>query len=419
MPAPPSERRRVLYYSHDGGGLGHLRITLGIANQFARRCHDAALLLLTGSLQTHAYELPPNLDYVKLPAMPKRPLYDGLPATPTTIPFKGVVFFRETVAYTTTTSFAPHLVIVDHAPAGLFREMARALETLRASPPRPQVILLMRDITFGPEQTRTIWHNEGVFDLLDRIYDRILVYGSQEIFDPIAEYGLSPAIAAKTTFCGYLEPPAPRRSPAAVRAALGVHDQRLAVVTVGGGADGAAIVRAFLAGLPGEAPDDLHAVVVTGPMLDEREQTKFAAIAAELPRVTLVPFDPDLVSVIGAADVVVTMGGYNALCEAVSAGKRPIVVPRAPGPEEQIIRARRFARRGLVRVVEPAELSPERLWAAIHTELARATSPPPLLPFTGTARIVDELVAALVPAASAAPRPDGYGPRAVSFPRVE
>ena len=387
---------RVLFYSHDGTGLGHLRITLPIAIALARRRPDANILLLTGALQAHAFGLPPNLDYVKLPAVPKRRLYEGLPPPPRRpAPFKNVIYLREAVARATVDAFAPHLLVVDHAPAGLFRELAAALEGVRAAEPRAQLVLLMRDITFGPEQTRSLWRQEGVYDLLDRVYDRILVYGSRDVFDPIREYGLSPAAAAKTAFCGYLRPPAAARPAAEIRAELGAKRRPLAVVTVGGGADGAAVLRAYLEALRGAGGDLPVSFVATGPLLDAPERAELAALAEGVPDLTLVPFVPDLVSYLHAADVVVTMGGYNAMCEAVHAGKRAIVVPRVPGPEEQVIRAERFAQRGLVTVVRPRELTPERLWRAMQAELARGTSPARRLPFNGSDRIVAELTAAL------------------------
>ena len=153
----------MLFYSHDGTGLGHLRITLGVASAYARlRPHDS-LLLLTGSLQANAFAHPENLDYVKLPAMPKRDLYASLP------PIEGytgshnsTIRFRTALALATVQGFDPHLVVVDHAPAGLFRELAPAIEWLRQASEPKSLALLMRDITFGPEQTRTIWKNEGV-----------------------------------------------------------------------------------------------------------------------------------------------------------------------------------------------------------------------------------------------------------------
>ena len=208
---------------------------------------------------------------------------------------------------------------------------------------------------------------------------------------------LSPAAAAKVSFCGYLQPPPPVRRAAVIRSELGVGHRRLAVVTVGGGADGADVLRTYLTMLRHHPPTELVSYIVTGPLLPDAERAEIHAMASGLADVTLTPFSPDLVSHLHAADLIITMGGYNALCETVSAGKRAVVVPRAPGPEEQLIRARRFARHGLVTMVPPSELSPERLSRVMREELARGTSPPRLLEFDGVRSIVERLVAAIPP----------------------
>ena len=250
MTDSPPAGRRVLFYSHDGTGLGHLRITLGVATAYARLRPQDSLLLLTGSLQAGAFALPENLDYVKLPAMPKRDLYASLPPTEGyTGSHNSTIRFRTAMALTTVQAFDPHLVVIDHAPAGLFRELAPAIDWLRRRDPSPSLALLMRDITFGPEQTRSIWTNEGVYPLLDEAYARILIYGDRRVFDPIAAYGLSEVAASRTRFCGYLAPSPPRRSPAQVRDEVGAGTLPLVAVSVGGGADGCSLLRAYLAGL--------------------------------------------------------------------------------------------------------------------------------------------------------------------------
>src|SRR5215218_2788731 len=173
--------RRVLFYSHDGTGLGHLRITLGIASAYAKLRQQDSLLLLTGSLHTSAFALPDSLDYVKLPAMPKRDLYASLPPTEGySGSHNSTIRFRTALALAAIQAFDPHLVVVDHAPAGLFRELAPSIDWLLRKGDEPvSLALLMRDITFGPEQTRTIWKNEGVVPLLDEAYEKILIYGGQ------------------------------------------------------------------------------------------------------------------------------------------------------------------------------------------------------------------------------------------------
>jgi predicted glycosyltransferase len=111
-----------------------------------------------------------------------------------------------------------------------------------------------------------------------------------------------------------------------------------------------------------------------------------------MPHVHVVNFDPDLAAAVQAADVVVCMGGYNSLAEAVSFGKRPVVAPRVPGPEEQALRAEGFARLGLATVIGTEALSSAALWEAIERELCRSPAPPVPLAFNGLDQITAELV---------------------------
>ena len=302
--------RRVLFYSHDGTGLGHLRITLGVATAYAKLRQQDSLLLVTGSLQTGAFALPDNLDYVKLPAMPKRDLYASLPPTEGyTGSHNSTIRFRTAVALATIQAFDPHLVVIDHAPAGLFRELAPSIDWLRRRDPSPSLALLMRDVTFGPEQTRSIWTNEGIYPLLDEAYDRILVYGDRRVFDPIAAYGMSEAAASRTRFCGYLEPSPPRRSPTQVRGEVGADSLPLVAVSVGGGGDGRKLLRTYLAGLRDSSRVPVQSYVVTGPLLPQPDRAEIMDIVDALPNVRIVDFDPDFTAVVQAADAIVCMGG--------------------------------------------------------------------------------------------------------------
>lgn len=389
----PADGRRVLFYSHDGTGLGHLRITLGVATAYAALRPQDSLLLLTGSLHAGAFDIPANLDYVKIPAMPKRDLYASLPPTAGyTGSHNSTIRFRATLALATVQAFDPHLVVIDHAPGGLFQELAPSIEHLRWSERRPHFALLMRDITFGPEQTRSIWSNESVYPLLDEVYDRILIYGDQRVFDPVRAYAMSEGSAGRTRFCGYLAPLPPVRSPEHVRHDIDAGSMPLVAVSVGGGADGGPLLRVYLTGLRERTGPPVCSYIVAGPLLPPDERRMLDALAAGLPNVRIVDFDADFAAVVRAADAVVSMGGYNSVAEGVYFGKRPVIVPRTPGPEEQLLRAEGFSRLGLASVVSPSALSPAVLWEAIEASLAQQ---PPLpaqtLPFDGREQIAGEL----------------------------
>lgn len=63
---------RIFLYSHDTYGLGHIRRTLTIAQQLAQAVPRASQLMVTGSMQSHRFDLPQRLDYIKLPGVSKR-----------------------------------------------------------------------------------------------------------------------------------------------------------------------------------------------------------------------------------------------------------------------------------------------------------------------------------------------------------
>lgn len=96
------------------------------------------------------------------------------------------------------------------------------------------------------------------------------------------------------------------------------------------------------------------------------------------------------------------MGGYNTVCEAVGLGKRVVVVPRVHPRQEQLIRAQRFAQLGLVSMVHPNDLSPDRLQEAVWAALA-SPPPAPRLDFDGLRRAGELLSELLAPSAMDVP----------------
>ena len=82
-----------------------------------------------------------------------------------------------------------------------------------------------------------------------------------------------------------------------------------------------------------------------------------------------------MLSYVNAADVVVSMAGYNTICEILSLRKRAIIVPRVSPVREQQIRAERMARLSLFKMVHPGELTPRVLMDAVKSELQTAQYP--------------------------------------------
>ena len=102
----------------------------------------------------------------------------------------------------------------------------------------------------------------------------------------------------------------------------------------------------------------------------------------------------DVASYVQAADIVVSMGGYNSVCELLSLGKPALIVPRTFPRREQLIRAEALDRLGLLRMIDPADVGPHRLLAEMQALLEQPPQPQ-RLPMRGLPGAADEIEALL------------------------
>ena len=359
-----------MLYCHDTYGLGHFRRTLALATFLVARVPWLSQLIVTGSPVPHNFRLPERIDYIKLPSVVKVGAAQYVPRT-IAAPVDDVLNMRRDVIVAAASNFRPDALIVDHAPAGLQGEIVPALRWLREKSPRTKLVLGLRDILDEAAAVRAAWRLDGSYELLDNVYDLILVYGQRDVFDPTLEYGFSAGAAAKTRFVGYLERPPAARTAADARRELRLHTGRLVVVTAGGGGDGYDLFRAMLDAVrlnPEAAAFDC--VLISGPLMSDANRDGLQVMANGSSAVHFVPFTDDVPGYLEASDVVVSMGGYNSVCEILSASRPAIIVPRVTPRKEQLIRAVTLSRRGLLRMIHPAELSPQRLLHEIIDLLA-------------------------------------------------
>jgi predicted glycosyltransferase len=357
----PHARPKILLYSHDTFGLGNIRRSLLLGELFAAEYPRGAILLVTGSPMIHAFTLPQQLDYVKLPCVNRVNAERYQPRFLTDCAAE-VRKTRSAILKQSVVTFQPDLMIVDKRAAGIDGELLPALKALRRLPRPPRLVLGIRDILDAPAITRLALRENGSFEVMAKYYDEIWIYGSPSVFDAVAEYDFPPEVACKTRYCGYLRRAAVPQTP---------HDGVPRVlVTAGGGEDGCDLIAAYLADVVASPEHTFHSTVVFGPHLDATAVDGLRALANGRSDVHFVDFEADMTRRYQAADVVVSMAGYNTVCELLTAGARGVLVPRAEPVQEQLIRARRLAARGCFRVVEPGTLADGALVGAVREALA-------------------------------------------------
>lgn len=383
---------RVAFYSHDTFGLGHLTRSTRLARAIVEAFPRASVLLLSGSPVAHRFAFPPRVDYVKLPAVVKADR-DTYVARELNMSNRGIRRMRAQLILAAVGHFHPDLLLVDNVPLGMRGELLPTLEMLRRDRPAAQIHLNLRDILDDPATIRSVWESESVHGALRRLYDAIHVFGSRDVFDAVTAYDLP---KEKSAFLGYITPfpdelaRAPEMPPADARRAR-------ILVTAGGGGDGSEILLAATClqrALAKASP--YHFDLVAGPLMDPPARDAVERDLHALDEITHHEFVEGLPAWMSRSDLVLSMGGYNTLCEVLALARRSVIVPRVHPRREQELRARALEARGLVRVLHPNELGPAALDRVLRAALAEAPSlPGSAPPLTGIPAFQERLGALL------------------------
>ena len=347
-------------YSHDTYGLGHIRRTMAIASHLLGPRIN--ILILTGSPIAGRFSFGERIDFVRIPGMIKKTNDEYLPMS-IKINARHALDIRKNIITATAKTFQPHLFIVDKEPLGLKKEVLPTLQWLRRCRPYTRTILGLRDIMDDAETVKKDWREKKVYEHLEKLYSEIWIYGIQDFYDPIDEYEISDAISRKIHFTGYI----PRKIPAKdavkkVKKELGLKSpDKLVVVTTGGGGDGYRVMDTYLDTLesfPNQPP--FKSVLITGPFMPKEERRDVFKRARRL-GVRTYHFYRQMEKIFSAADIVVSMGGYNTLCEILGQGTISLVIPRETPRQEQIIRARAFHHQNLVDYIPWSNFTADRL----------------------------------------------------------
>ncbi|MGI9419394.1 MAG: glycosyltransferase family protein [Geminicoccaceae bacterium] len=341
-----SSAARLLIYSHDSFGLGHLRRCRAIAHHLVERYRQLSILILSGSPIIGSFDFKARVDFVRIPGVIK--LRNGN-YTPLSLhlDIEQTLAMRSSIIQHTAAIFDPHLFLVDKEPLGLRGEVGDTLEMLKDRGTR--LVLGLRDVMDDPNLLRDEWRRKNVYPALNDLYDEIWIYGLPEIFDPLSELPDMQHLSEKTTFTGYLRRQLPQAPPDASENEL--PSEPYLLVTTGGGGDGERLIDWVLDAY--EATPDLPhpALLVFGPFMNRDRRMAFQERAARLPKVHAITFESRFERLVDRAMGVVAMGGYNTFCEIMSFGKPSLIVPRTRPRREQLLRAKRAEALGLVRVL--------------------------------------------------------------------
>jgi len=391
--AEAARQARVLMYSHDTFGLGHLRRARAIAHALVEEYSNLSVLILSGSPLIGSFDFKSRVDFVRVPGVIKlrNGAYTSLGLH---IELDATMALRASIMEHTAEVFAPDVFIVDKEPWGLRGELKTTLPLLKGRGTR--LVLGLRDVL---DEARTLteeWKRKDAFSALP-LYDEIWTYGQEGVYDPLAGLPIPDEIEDKVYFTGYLPRPLPENTPPETWPAITKSDYL--IVTPGGGGDGAGLIDWVLSAYELAGTELLPALIVYGPFMPPEAREGFEARAAQLPNIETLTFDARIEHFLAKAAGVVAMGGYNTFCEILTHDRPALLIPRLVPRAEQSIRARRGELMGLCHtLIDPEEMGggtrDARIMADALKILPRSPRPSAALPpgsLAGLSTICDRI----------------------------
>ena len=360
---------RIAVYCQHVLGMGHLFRTLEIVS--ALDGHER--LLVVGGPRTPA-SVPRGAVLLRLPELSMDAGFGALSLSGQAL--EAVRGRRRQALSEALAGFSPDVFFVELYPFGrkAFEfELIPAIEAVRRGNGR--VVCGVRDILV--EKRDQAGYEARVLDRLGRLFDGVCVHADPRLFPLGATFSRAAEIPVPVRYTGYVAPAAgPGREAGAVRRELGVAPGReLVVASAGGGKVGAGLLAALLAACR-ERPRLRRASVrvFSGPFCPDGDFAALETAAAALPDARVSRFASGFPDVLAACDLSVSLAGYNTVMALLAVGARGLVLPFDQN-REQRLRAARLAEMGLLGLLEPADLAPDRLAERLEAALA-APRPP-------------------------------------------
>src|SRR5258708_26121194 len=121
MPAG-SRSKRVLLYSHDSFGLGHVSRCRTMANAMGEADHSVSVLIISGSPMIGSYEFRSGIDFVRVPGVVKQIETGEYDSANLRVGVEHTMEMRTRIIRDTADIYPPDLFIVHKTPTALRRE---------------------------------------------------------------------------------------------------------------------------------------------------------------------------------------------------------------------------------------------------------------------------------------------------------
>jgi predicted glycosyltransferase len=272
---------------------------------------------------------------------------------------------------------SPDVFIVELYPfgrRGFSFEIDPILKGIRYQILKPgRVICSLRDILVDRRKYKASYEGK-VVDLLNNYFDALLIHSDPSLLKIDATFSSIEQITIPVVYTGFVTPKPLPNARRRLRKKMGIKkNDKLIVASLGGGKVGRSLLEAVLDAFQLiDASNNCFLAVFTGPFMEQQDVDRLQKQSSK--KISVERFTPEFLSYLAAADLSISMAGYNT-CMNILAAKVPALVWPFSQNREQRFRAERLSENSAMRVLNKHDLKPSRLANIIDQTLIQ-----PLIP---------------------------------------
>ena len=364
---------KILIYCQHVLGVGHFFRTLEIVR--ALKGHQA--VLVTGGPPVEA-QLPTGVKEVRLPGLAMDSNFSGLHPTDENADLEDVKRQRAELFYSVFEKERPDVFLVELYPFGRKAfgfELKPVLEGISSgNSPSCKVVCSLRDVLVEKKDPPA--YEKRVASILNTYFHGLAVHADPALISLEETFSSMDRLSVPVKYTGFVAPKPGPGAREAKRRELGLSDdQKLILVSAGGGKVGFPLVSSAIGAFESGGCGACIMHVFSGPFMDEKEYAQLKM--RESKKIKVERFTDDFLAYLAAADLSVSMAGYNTSMNVLAANVPAIALPFMQN-REQSLRARRLAEFGAVRVISENDFDPAKLWSIMEKTMSavRRGAPP-------------------------------------------
>lgn len=388
--------KKVLFYCQYHLGMGHLVRSTEIIRSLAK---EFKVCFVKAGTEVQGFDFPANVEVVTLPLLLSE--NKQVKVADSSQNLEEVKETRKNLLLKVFDEFQPDCLTIEGYPFKKYQfefESIPLLEQVQATGRKTKVVCSLRDVVMAQAYENRDAVMEKTCDRLNQYFDLLLVHSDPSFHRLEESFPQIQNIKCDIRYTGYVVQSAPENPALPPQDLIDLTRKNPTIlVSVGGGqlghnllesiVEASSVIKQFL--------PEHHLQVFTGPFIPNEKFLQLQKAAENKPNLTLRKYTSQLLAYMERAELSISLCGYNTAMNVLKTGVKSMMLP-SNKDWEQKVRAEKMERLGIVKLLQPDDLNPEKLAKEIIEYVHQpVVNPEKNFEFKGaqkTAQLLEELL---------------------------